>query len=170
MGSASNARMPVGFLVANRTPVHDKRLWNASVPPRILAQASGARRPQRVQGDIAMQRGQKTTHLPSMEMPARLDPCGVPCVDPGHGHGRATSHRRHGRSLPGLAPKSLIATVEDVAEVGEANWLVWGSVDNRPVLFSVAAAGAAEMMHTVGTGETATAIIEPWQLVLERLD
>jgi hypothetical protein len=26
------------------------------------------------------------------------------------------------------------------------------------------------MMQTVGTGETATAIIEPWQLVLERLD
>jgi hypothetical protein len=116
-----------------------------------------------------MQRGHKITHLPSMEMPARLDPSGIPCV--GSGHGRATSsHRRQHRPLPGLAPTSLIATVENVAERGEADWLIWGSVADRPVLFRVAAAGAAEMMHSVGAGEMATAIIEPWQLVLERLD
>jgi hypothetical protein len=106
-----------------------------------------------------------------MEMPARFDPSGIPCVDSGQGHGRATStHRRHGRPLPGLAPTAVIATVEDVAEQGEANWLIWGSVGNQPVLFRVAAAGATEMMDSVATGEMATAIIEPWQLVLERLD
>ena len=89
-----------------------------------------------------MQRGHKITHLPSLEMPARFDPSGIPCVDSGHAHTRATSsHRRHPRPLPGLAPTSVIATVEEVAERGEANWLIWGSVGNRPVLFSVAAAG-----------------------------
>ena len=115
-----------------------------------------------------MQRGHKTTHLPSLEMPARFDPSGIPCVDSGLAHAR--THRRHPRPLAGLAPKSVIATVEEVAERGEANWLIWGSVGNRPVLFCVAAAGAAEMMHSVAAGEIATAIIEPWQLVLERLD
>ena len=115
-----------------------------------------------------MQRGHKTTHPTSLEMPARFDPSGIPCVDSGHPHTR--THRRLARPLPGLAPTSVIATVEDVAERGEANWLIWGCVGNRPVLFCVAAAGAAEMMHSVAAGEAATAIIEPWQLVLERLD
>jgi hypothetical protein len=118
-----------------------------------------------------MQRGHKITHLPSLEMPARFDPCGIPCVDSGQAHTRAaSSHRRHPRPLPGLAPKSVIATVEEVAGQGEANWLVWGSVGNRPVLFTVAAAAAAEMMDSVAAGEMTTAIIEPWQLMLERLD
>jgi hypothetical protein len=118
-----------------------------------------------------MQRSHKVAHLPSLEMPARFDPCGIPCLDSGHAHTRATSaHRRHPRSLPGLAPTSVIATVEEVAEQGEANWLIWGSAGDRPVLFTVAAAAAAEMMDAVAAGEMATAIIEPWQLVLERLD
>ena len=118
-----------------------------------------------------MQRGHKITHLPSLEMPARFDPSGIPCVDSGHAHPRATSsHRRHLRPLPGLAPKSVIATVEEVAEQGEANWLIWGSVGDRPVLFTVAAAAAAEMLDSVTAGEMTTAIIEPWQLMLERLD
>jgi hypothetical protein len=118
-----------------------------------------------------MQRGHKITQLPSLEMPARFDPSGIPCFDSGQAHPRATSsHRRHPRTLPGLAPASVMATVEEVAEQGEANWLIWGSVDNRPVLFNVAAAAAAEMMHSVAAGEMATAIIEPSQLMLERLD
>jgi hypothetical protein len=118
-----------------------------------------------------MQRGHKITHLPSLEMPARFDPSGIPCIDSGQAHSRATSsHRRHLRPLPGLAPKSVIATVEAVADHGEANWLIWGSVGDRPVLFAVAMPAAAEMMDSVAAGEMTTAIIEPWQLVLERLD
>ena len=118
-----------------------------------------------------MQRGHKLTHLPSLEMPDRFDPCGVPCATAGRAHSRATSsHRRHPQAIPGLAPTSLIATVEEVAERGETEWLIWGSVGKQPVLFMVAAAAAAEMMHSVGSGETATAIIEPRQLLLERLD
>jgi hypothetical protein len=118
-----------------------------------------------------MHRGHRITHQPSLEMPARFDPSGIPCVDSGHAHAGATSsRRRHPRALPGLAPTSIIATVEEVAERGEANWLIWGSVGNRPVLFTVAAAAAAEMMDSVVTGEMATAIIEPWHLMLERLD
>jgi hypothetical protein len=118
-----------------------------------------------------MQRGHKITHLPSLEMPARFDPSGIPCVDSGPAHTRATSrHRRHPHPLPGLAPTSVIATVEEVAERGEASWLIWGSVDNRPVLFSVAVPAAAEMIASVAAGEMATAIIEPGQLLLERLD
>lgn len=137
----------------------------------ILALQSGNERPQCVQGVIDMHRSHKITHLPSLEMPARFDPSGIPCIDSGHAHSRATSsHRRHPRALPGLAPKSVIATVEAVAEQGEANWLIWGSVDDRPVLFSVASTAAAEMMASVAAGEMATAIIEPSQLMLERLD
>ncbi len=118
-----------------------------------------------------MQRGHKIVHLPSLEMPARFDPSGIPCVDSGHAHTRATSsHRRRHRPLPGLAPTSVIAIVEEVAERGEANWLIWGSVGDRPLLFTVAAPAATEMMASVAAGEMATAIIEPWQLLLERLD
>ena len=119
-----------------------------------------------------MQRGHKTTHhLQSLEMPARFDPSGIPCVDAGQAHTRATSsHRRRARPLAGLAPTAVIATVEEVAEQGEADWLIWGDVGNRPVLFTVAVAAAGEMMDSVAAGEMATAIIEPWQLVLERLD
>lgn len=118
-----------------------------------------------------MQRGPKIAHLPSLEMPARFDPSGIPCVDAGQAHTRATSsHRRHPRPLPGLAPKSVIATVEEVAEHGEASWLIWGSAGDRPVLFAVAVPAAAEMMESVAAGEMTTAIIEPWQLMLERLD
>jgi hypothetical protein len=119
-----------------------------------------------------MQRGHKTTHhLQSLELPARFDPSGIPCVDSGRAHTRATSsHRRHPRPLPGLAPTSILATVEAVAEQGEANWLIWGSAGERPVMFTVAASAATEMMDSVASGEIATAIIEPWQLVLERLD
>jgi hypothetical protein len=119
-----------------------------------------------------MQRGHKTTHhLQPLELPARFDPSGIPCVDSGDAYTRATSsHRRHPRPLPGLAPTSILATVEAVAEQGEANWLIWGSAGERPVMFTVAAAAATEMMDSVASGEIATAIIEPWQLVLERLD
>jgi hypothetical protein len=118
-----------------------------------------------------MQRGHKLTHLPSLEMPARFDPSGIPCVDHGHGHRRTTSsHRRHPRPIPGLAPTSVIATVEAVAEQGEGGWLIWGSVDRRPVLFSVAAAAGAEMRDSLAAGELATAIVEPWQVMLEPLD
>jgi hypothetical protein len=118
-----------------------------------------------------MQRGHKIEHLPSLEMPARFDPSGIPCLDGGRLHSRtASSNQRHPRALPGLAPKSVIATVEVASERGEANWLIWGSVGDRPVLFSVAAAAGAEMLNSVAAGETTTAIVEPWQLLLERLD
>ena len=139
------------------------------VLPRILAAESADEPAIVVQGVSDMQRGHKTTHQPSLELPARFDPSGIPCVDAGSAHTRTTSGRRH-RTLPGLAPTSVIATVEDVAEQGETSWLIWGSVDNRPVLFSVAAASATEMLDSVAAGEMTTAIIEPWQLMLERLD
>ncbi len=118
-----------------------------------------------------MQRGHKLSHPSALEMPGGFDPSGIPCVDSGPTEARAaSSHRRHPRALPGLSPTSVIASVEDVAAKGEGDWLIWGSVDNRPVLFAVEAGAAAEMMDSVTTGEKATAIIEPWQLVLERLD
>ncbi len=64
----------------------------------------------------------------------------------------------------------MIASVQEVAERREADWLIWGCVDDRPILFDVEAGAAAEMMAAIARGEAATAIIEPWQLVLERLD
>lgn len=118
-----------------------------------------------------MPRGHKLTHLPALDMPERLDPSGIPCIDSSDGRIEAPSaHGRHPRSLPGLAPTSFIASAEEVASNGCATWCIWGSVDGRPVLFAVEGRAAAEMMSSVTAGEIATAIIEPWQLVLERLD
>jgi hypothetical protein len=116
-----------------------------------------------------MHRGHKVAHPAGLEMPEGLDPSGVPCLDAAKTR-KARSHRRHARPLPGLAPATLIASVEDVAAKGDADWLVWGSVGTCPVLFAAEAGVAAEMMDTVIAGDIATAIIEPWQVVLERLD
>jgi hypothetical protein len=118
-----------------------------------------------------MQRGHKLPHPSALDRPEPFDPAGIPCAKSGRTQARAaSSHRRHPRLLPGLSPTSLIASVEEVAAKDERDWLVWGCVGDRPVLFAVEAGAAAEMMHSVSTGEMATAIIEPWQLMLERLD
>ena len=117
-----------------------------------------------------MQRGHNLTHPSALEMPEGFDPSGIPCIDSARTPRRAATHRRHPRLLPGLHPTSFIASVEDVAAEDGDQWLVWGSVGDRPVLFAVEAGAAAEMMDSVAAGETATAIVEPCQLVLERLD
>ncbi len=120
-----------------------------------------------------MQRGHRLTHPSALEMPDGFDPCGIPCADARTTRTRqqaAVSHRRHPRVLPGLPSTSLVASVEDVATKGDGEWLVWGCVGNRPAMFAVEAAAAAEMMDSVSRGEMATAIIEPWQLMVERLD
>jgi hypothetical protein len=118
-----------------------------------------------------MHRGHKLTDRTAFELPDGFDPCGIPCVEPGRSHRRpASAHRRHPRPLPGLAPTSAIASVEGVAAEGYREWMIWGCLDNRPILFAVEAGAAAEMMAAVAAGETATAIIEPWQVLLERLD
>ena len=117
-----------------------------------------------------MQRGHKLIHRPALDMPEGFDPSGIPSVAGGTRPGAASSHRRHARRLPGLAPASLIASVEEVAAQDEGDWLVWGCVGGRPLLFAVEAGAAAEMMGSVIGGEKATAIVEPWQLMLERLD
>ena len=118
-----------------------------------------------------MARGHRLAEPAALELPDGFDPCGVPCVDAGrHPRRGAASHRRQHRSLPGLAPTSVIASVEAVAVEGEREWLVWGSVAARPVLVAIEAGAAAEMLHAVSAGEIATAIVEPWQVMLERLD
>ena len=116
-----------------------------------------------------MQRARKATQTTELEMPDCLDPSGVPCAD-GVARRRAGSSRRRAHRLPGLTPASMIASVHGVAVRGEDRWLVWGCVDCGPVLFVVDAGAAAEMISSVEAGEMATAIIEPWQVVLERLD
>jgi hypothetical protein len=119
---------------------------------------------------IDMQRAHKLAQPASFDIPERLAPEG-PCVDPGHATGPAApSHRRPARSLPGLSPTSLIASVEEVAAADGADWLIWGNVGDRPVLFALEASAAAEMMGSIATPGTATAIVEPWQVMLERLD
>ena len=118
-----------------------------------------------------MQRGHKLMHPSALEMPEGFDPSGIPCVDTRGADARPPApRRRHARVLPGLPPTSFIASVEAVAETADERWLMWGSVGDRPVLFAVEAAAAGEMLHSVTAGDAATAIIEPWQLVLERLD
>jgi hypothetical protein len=116
-----------------------------------------------------MHQAHKVTQPAALEMPDGFDESGVPCGDR-VGKRRAAHHRRPHRTLPGLAATSMIATVEAIAEKREADWLIWGCVDERPVLFDVEASAAEEMVDAVSRGETATAIIEPWQLVLERID
>ena len=118
-----------------------------------------------------MSRSHRITHPAALEMPDGFDPCGIPCVDAArHPRRGAAAHRRHHRALPGLAPTSVIASIEAVAAEGEREWLLWGSVAQRPVLVAVEAGAAAEMLHALSAGETATAIVEPWQVMLERLD
>jgi hypothetical protein len=119
---------------------------------------------------IEMQRGQTLTHPSALEMPEGFDPSGIPCIDSASTRRRAASHRRHARLLPGLHPTSFIASVEALASEAGDQWLLWGSVGDRPVMFAVDAGAAAEMMRSLAAGELATAIIEPWQMVLERLD
>jgi hypothetical protein len=116
-----------------------------------------------------MHQAHKLSQPPALEMPEGFDASGVPCGDRA-ARRRASHARRAHRSLPGLAATSMIATVEAVAEKRDTDWLIWGSVDDRPVLFDVEAGAAEEMVGAVSRGETATAIIEPWQLVLERID
>lgn len=117
-----------------------------------------------------MRRGHNVTHPASLELPDSLDPCGVPCLTGSRAARRASPHRRRHPTLPGLAPTSVIASVEAVAVEGEREWLLWGSVSQRPVLVAVESGVAAEMVRALSVGETATAIVEPWQVVLERLD
>jgi hypothetical protein len=120
---------------------------------------------------IELQRGHKLTQSRGLEMPDGFDPSGIPCVDSGRTHRRRTSsHRQHGRALPGLAPTSVIASVEVLESAGADTWLVWGCAGDRPVLFAVEAGAAAEMLNALRSGEVATAIVEPGQLLLERLD
>ena len=120
-----------------------------------------------------MQRVHRLTEPTALEMPNGFDGSGVPCADAA-GPARKSARRRHRHALPGLAPTSLIVSVEAVAaqgdEEGIGDWLVWGTAGNRLIMFTVEPGAGAEMMHAVAVGETATAIVEPWQLVLERLD
>ena len=120
-----------------------------------------------------MQRVHRLTEPTALEMPNGFDGSGVPCADAG-GPARGSTRRRHRQSLPGLSPTSLIVSVEAVAsqgdEEGNGDWLVWGTVGNRLIMFAVEPGAGAEMMHAVAAGETATAIVEPWQMVVERLD
>jgi hypothetical protein len=50
------------------------------------------------------------------------------------------------------------------------DWVVWGCVDGRPMLFTVEPASAAEMAHALAAGDHPTAIVEPGQVLLEPLD
>lgn len=121
-----------------------------------------------------MQRGHHKGTVPHssvLELPEGFDPSGIPSLDAGYAESPLLrSHRAGQGSLPGLAPAARIATVHDVASEGTPDWLLWGCVEGRPMLFSVEAAAAAEMIRTVRRGEEATAIVEPGQVLVERLD
>ena len=103
-------------------------------------------------------------------MPAGLDASGVPCVGFGCAGPALETVAHVSRPPSGIAPSAVIALVEDVALEGEAEWLLWGSIADRPVLFAIGAGAAAEMIGALRAGEHATAIVEPQQLLLERLD
>jgi hypothetical protein len=124
-----------------------------------------------------MRHGHSVKEPTGLEMPDGFDPCGTPCAELTLSHERRSgAHRAHAprrrrhHVVPGLAPTSLIASVAEVAVRGEADWLIWGCAGGRPVLFDVEAGAAEEMMDALARGEAATAIVEPSQLMLERLD
>jgi hypothetical protein len=123
-----------------------------------------------------MRHGHSVKEPTGLEMPDGFDPCGTPCAELSVTHPRrrssrraAARNRRH-HVVPGLAPEAVIASVEEVAVRGETDWLIWGCAAGRPVLFDVEAGAAADMMDALARGEAATAIVEPSQLMLERLD
>ncbi|HEY6058502.1 MAG TPA: hypothetical protein VIV06_10745 [Candidatus Limnocylindrales bacterium] len=118
-----------------------------------------------------MKHGHKLSHPAALEMPAGFDPSGIPCADTEYVESPVEPISSSTRpALPGISETSYIASVEEVVPQECGDWLVWGSVGSRPVLFSLDASSATEMMSSVHAGEAPTAIIEPWQLVLERLD
>jgi hypothetical protein len=117
-----------------------------------------------------MRRGHKLVSPTGLEMPAGLDASGVPCEGFGHAGGPLETIARVAQPPSGLALTSMIASVEAVAVKGEAEWLMWGCVADRPVLFATDSGTAAEMASALRLGEHATAILDPSQLLLQRLD
>ncbi len=117
-----------------------------------------------------MRHGHRALDRPALELPGGFDPSGVPCVDVDAGRRSTARHRRPAHGLPGLPPTSRIATVMEVVPQEVGDWLVWGCVEGRPLMFTVEAVAAAEMAHALAAGEAPTAIVEPGQVVLEPLD
>ncbi len=117
-----------------------------------------------------MQRGHQVANRPALEMPPGFDPSGIPCVGAVAGRSASAARRRRSHPLPGLPPTIHVASVMEVIPREAGDWLVWGCVDARPMLFAVEPASAAEMAHAVAAGEHPTAIVEPAQVLLEPLD
>ncbi len=116
-----------------------------------------------------MPRGQHLTHPDALDMPEGFDPSGIPQYVFGRTEAPLCASHRPG-TLPGLAPASAIATVETLEAQADGRWLAWGSLGDRPVLFSVEESAAAEMADSLARGELTTAIVEPAQILVERLD
>ena len=133
-------------------PVRDKPLSTRCGALCTLGRGALVEAPPWRPGVIDMHRGHKLTDPAALDLPEGFDPSGVPCGDEGHPKRRASSHRRHQRALPGLAPASMIATVEEAAAERDGAWLIWGSVGDRPVLFDVEACAAAELMGALASG------------------
>ena len=113
----------------------------------------------------------KLTSPTVLDLPRGFDPSGIPSLGAGYTETPLfSSHRSGTSSLPGLPPAARIASVIGVETEGEDAWQVWGCIDDHPVLFEVEAGAAAEMIRAVGRGEAATAIVEPGQVLVERLD
>ena len=117
-----------------------------------------------------MRHSHKLVRSTGLEMPAGLDPSGVPCEGFGRSGVGLETVANVSRPPSGIAPSALIALVEELALEGESEWLLWGSVADRPILFRIGAGAAAEMVSALRSGGHATAIVEPHQLLLERLD
>ena len=117
-----------------------------------------------------MQRGQRLQDRAALELPAGFDPSGIPCVGEVLGRTGSTHRRRQPHGIAGLQPMARTATVMEVVPREIGDWLAWGCVDGRPVMFAVEPGAGAEMAHAVTLGELPTAIVEPYQVVLEQLD
>ena len=117
-----------------------------------------------------MQRTQRLPHRTALELPDGFDPSGIPCVDAGTGRSGPAARRRRPHGLAGLPAMARSAMVVEVHPPEVGDWLAWGCVDGRPVLFAIEAGAAAEMAHAITMGELPTAIVEPGQIVLEPLD
>lgn len=87
-----------------------------------------------------------------------LDPCGAPEAVP-------LARPRRRRILPGLAPRSVLASVQHVEPPRTVEPLVWGVVDGRTIVFRVDPTSGSELLAALEAGEEPSAIVEPCQIV-----
>jgi hypothetical protein len=98
--------------------------------------------------------------------PAWLDASGVPLVGE---LSRSTPTVEPGGPLAGLPTGTLLVRVAGVAAEDVAGTLLWGSADDRSILFVTDPATADELLEALDADEEPVAVVEPRQVILQQL-